>query len=76
MCSAELAKARDKAGGFDRIAAPFGNGNKAKNQIVISAGAFGMIGVFRSSSRQAAGSARPLVTLSLPQKAEESLCVF
>jgi len=29
-----------------------------------------------SSSRQAAASAKPFVALSLPQEAEETLCVF
>lgn len=43
---------------------------------VILAGAFGMIWVLCSSSRQAAVGARPFVALSLPQKAEEISCVF
>jgi hypothetical protein len=37
---------------------------------------FGMIGAFCGSSRQAVDSAKPFVALSLPQKAEETLCVF
>jgi hypothetical protein len=38
--------------------------------------AFGMMAGFCSSSRQAVDSAKPFVALSLPQKAEEILCVF
>jgi hypothetical protein len=43
---------------------------------VILVNAFAMMAAFRSSSRQAADSATPFVALSLPQKAEETLCVF
>jgi hypothetical protein len=43
---------------------------------VISANASVMIAAFCSSSRQAVDSAKPFVALSLPQKAEETSCVF
>jgi hypothetical protein len=50
--------------------------DKREERKLVTAGWFAIIYLFLQFLRQAAASAKPFVALSLPQKAEETLCVF
>jgi len=61
-CLGEIGRGARQAAGADRIRAQFADGNNATKELGISAGAFVMMAGVRSSSGQAADSAKPIAS--------------